>query len=199
MKWVLKRIDKETNHRFLNLYTYHFAVGEEGKDYSYFVASRHENIEDLRAKTQDFSRPDGVLIVLYREGKKGKEVLLVKEYRPALKAYCIEFPAGLMDEEDEDEIATARREAKEETGVEASNLSLLMPPSPTSSGLSDETVSVVIGEVKEEGQTSLEEFEDIGHKFVSLRELKRILDDPTLIVAANVRLICLLLLERWGK
>lgn len=197
MNWKLASIQKDTEHRFLNLYTLHYEVN--GKPYSYFVASRHENMADLRANNKEYRRSDGVLIVAYREGKEEKEILLVKVFRPALNAKCLEFPAGLLDIEDSDELEAAKREAKEETGVTLSHLELLMPSSPTSSGLSDEEVAVVMGEVTSQGEKSLEEFEDIDGGFYPLSKVKELLEDKDALIAANVRLICLLLLERWGK
>lgn len=45
---------------------------------------------------------------------KGKSIILVKQYRPPLGKYLIEFPAGLSDENESPE-TTALRELKEET------------------------------------------------------------------------------------
>ncbi|KAI8371568.1 NUDIX hydrolase domain-like protein [Radiomyces spectabilis] len=43
------------------------------------------------------------------------ELLLVIQYRPAIGKYCIEFPSGLIDA-NEEPIISAQRELKEETG-----------------------------------------------------------------------------------
>ncbi|KAI9497613.1 NUDIX hydrolase domain-like protein [Zychaea mexicana] len=45
------------------------------------------------------------------------ELLLVVQYRPAIQRYCIEFPSGLIDQ-DEDPIDAAAREFHEETGYQ---------------------------------------------------------------------------------
>ncbi|RCH87237.1 hypothetical protein CU097_000524, partial [Rhizopus azygosporus] len=44
------------------------------------------------------------------------ELLLVIQYRPAIKRYCLEFPSGLIDANDDDPLISAQRELKEETG-----------------------------------------------------------------------------------
>jgi 8-oxo-dGDP phosphatase len=44
------------------------------------------------------------------------EVVMVRQYRPALDAYCLEIPAGMRDVVGEDPQDTAIRELQEETG-----------------------------------------------------------------------------------
>ena len=51
----------------------------------------------------------------------GGEVILVEQYRVPIGMVCLELPAGLIGDEDEDEddLASARRELEEETGYRA--------------------------------------------------------------------------------
>ena len=199
MDWVLKGISQETDHKHLNLFTFHYAVVKEGKetDYPYFVASRRSKGK-LTALTHDFARPDGVLIAAIKEGKD-PSLLIIEEFRPAIGSHIIAFPAGLMDEEDTDVTETAIREAEEEAGVRLEDIRLLCPPSPTSAGLSDENVAVVEGKVSALSETHLEMFEDINARFVSFKELRNLLEDKTVVIALNVRLCMLYLLERYER
>jgi len=199
MDWKLMKIDQETDHRFLNFFTFHYTVQDEKgtRDYPYFVASRHDR-EHLVVNSEKPLRPDGVLIVALTEENE-PSLLVIREFRPAFNDFIIALPAGLMDEQDPSPLVTASRECQEETGMILSDVSLLCPGSPTSAGLSDEVVAVVEGTIKAQGQSALETFEDISASLVPLSSLRDILDDPNVIVALNVRLLMLFVLERYEK
>jgi ADP-ribose pyrophosphatase len=49
---------------------------------------------------------------------ENEDILLVKQFRPALMRETLEIPAGTMDNEEEDEIGCLLRELKEETGLD---------------------------------------------------------------------------------
>lgn len=199
MEWKLVDIEQETEHKFLNFFTLHYEVKENGaiRPYSYFMASRHDK-EHILAKTKDYSKPDGVVMALYKKDEEGVKVLLTSQYRPPIGAYLTSFTAGLLDEGD-DVVSAAKREAKEEAGLLIDKVEVIAPPSPTSSGLSDELVSIVMAEVVGESNKHLEDFEDISTSFVPLSEIPDILKDPRRVVPLNVRLVLLLMLERFGR
>jgi len=201
MKWSLIGVEQETNHPYLNFFTLHYEVAfEDGKirNMDYYMASRHDK-EHLLARLEKLTRPDGVLIALYEKNKEDIKFLLTKQFRQPIGKRIISIPAGLMEENDKDVFETARREAKEEAGVIIDDLELLAPPSPTSSGLSDETVSIVLARIVKKETTKLEEFEDISTMLVDASSLRKMLNDESYLFAANVRLICLYLLERFAK
>jgi ADP-ribose pyrophosphatase len=50
-----------------------------------------------------------------------KEILLIKQYRNAVKQHLLEIPAGTMDRDSETPLLCAKRELAEETGFQATS------------------------------------------------------------------------------
>lgn len=55
----------------------------------------------------------------------GQEVIMVRQYRPAVNRELLEIPAGKLDSQDEPPEMTAQRELEEEIGKRAGHLELL--------------------------------------------------------------------------
>lgn len=200
MKWNYIKADKETEHKFLNFYTLHYEVIKDDnskKDYTYFLASRNEDKNDLRIVKQDFKRADAVLIGAYLIKNNKLYLLLEKQYRPALNHEVYSFPAGLVDKEDNSIEEAAKRELREETGYSLNDIQLIVPPSPTSEGLSDECNAVVIASLAAKGIDQKEEFEDIQAKLYDKEEIKKLLEDKDIIFSNPARILILFLLEKY--
>ncbi len=92
-------------------------------------------------------RGRAVVIVLprFRNG----DTLLVSQYRPAVAAHCLEFPAGLVgdvtDQAEESLLQAAQRELLEETGYLARRLTPLFR-GPSTPGMSSEIVDFILAE-----------------------------------------------------
>jgi 8-oxo-dGTP pyrophosphatase MutT (NUDIX family) len=86
---------------------------------------------DLLAKTMQpgeapyysLRLPDYAAIIAITDDQR---VLAVRQYRPALERYALEFPSGILDPGESPE-AAALRELREETGFEAAELEPLCP------------------------------------------------------------------------
>ncbi len=70
------------------------------------------------------------------------DILLVRQFRPVLDGFVVEFPAGLNDR-DESLLEAARRELVEETGCTAEEF-IFLAEGPISSGLSTEVLTVFL-------------------------------------------------------
>lgn len=101
---------------------------------------------------------DGIVAIVPVTGEG--EMILIRQFRPPVDAYVIEFPAGLNDRgENAEEVAS--RELLEETGYEAKEMTFLAK-GPLSSGSSREVLTVYLAKGLEfKGIVQREETEDI--------------------------------------
>ncbi len=98
------------------------------------------------------------------------EAILIRQFRPPLNNYVIEFPAGLNDRGETHE-AAAVRELREETGYEAREM-LFLAEGPLSSGASAEVLAVFLAKgLSYVGVGQRDETEDIEVLKVPLDEL----------------------------
>lgn len=90
-------------------------------------------------------RPDAVAVVALRTGDEGElEVALVSQPRPALDKELLEIPAGIIEPHERDSPAhAAARELLEETGLEASELHMLVAEYP-SPGYTTEVITIYL-------------------------------------------------------
>lgn len=165
----MKLIDvvQQTSNKFLNMYKLKL-ITKTGKEKDYFVASRKE-IDKLICKTKDHNCCDGVMILpITKEG----EVVILKQFRPAINDYIYELPAGIIDEGETIEEA-AKRELYEETGLNSLSYEVILKPSYSSVGMSDETTAVVKMLVEGEiTNKNIEEEEEIEILKIKLKDAK---------------------------
>lgn len=88
------------------------------------------------------------------------EMILIRQFRPPVNNYVVEFPAGLNDRGETPEEA-ASRELLEETGYEAGEM-IFLAKGPLSSGLSGEVLSAFLAKgLKFKGLGRHDETEDL--------------------------------------
>ncbi|HIT89860.1 MAG TPA: NUDIX hydrolase [Candidatus Merdenecus merdavium] len=180
----IEHLERLTANQYLNLYK---ATGKNkvNKNFTYYVASRAKDVKDLKMKTRKNS-PDGVIIFsLY--GDKKDQVVLVRQYRTSIDDYIYEFPAGLV-ELDEDYKAAGIREMKEETGLTFIPLpvdAMYEKPYFTTIGMTDESCATIYGYSQGEPNVKgLEENEELEVIIADRREVRRILKEE------NVAIMC---------
>jgi 8-oxo-dGTP pyrophosphatase MutT (NUDIX family) len=114
--------------------------GSAPKSRTYEMVER-ANHEDRRVSTG----VDAVILctsIVYPVTRKSPEVLLIKQFRPPLDRYVIEFVAGLR-EGDESAEEAGRRELKEEVGYEYVQVNSTHGPVSLEPGISSSTASMV--------------------------------------------------------
>ncbi len=84
-------------------------------------------VAKTRGKWEYVSRTRGIRAAVILAVDEEGHVLLVEQFRVPLGRACIELPAGLIGdgEEDEDDIAAAARELEEETGYRAERMEVI--------------------------------------------------------------------------
>ncbi len=107
--------------------------------------------------------------------KESKNLILIKQFRPATGKYVIEFPAGLIDEGYSVE-ETAIKELIEETGY-TGTIDKLYPASYSSAGLTCESIFMAVmsidenSEINQNVKQQLEGTEDIEPIIVPFNNL----------------------------
>ena len=185
----IKEIIRQTQNKFLNMFEYR-GTNKVGHQFRYFVASRAEKEEDLKAVSGE-NNPDGVIMyALYGEDKD--RVVLIRQYRIPLGGYIYEFPAGLV-EKGEDFRDCAVREMHEETGLVMKPIeagTMLEAPRFTTAGLTDESCCMVYGYASgEPSRKYLEEGEDIQIILADRDEVRRILKEERVALMCAYQLM----------
>ena len=134
----------------------------EGEHLRFLRARGWEYVEHRKAK-------EAVMVVAVTSDDR---LVLTDEFRPAIDARMICLPAGLVgDVQEEGALDAARRELREETGYEASELELL-GRGPGSAGASSEIVTFFLARsVRSAGEQAPEDREIIRVHVVPLAEL----------------------------
>ena len=173
-------IKKLSDNRYLNLYELD-ATFRDGSRAPYYVASRRKSTDTIKAATHD-NRADGVILYgVYGEEKD--RVVLIRQYRYPIDGYVYEFPAGLV-EPDEDMLAAGVREMFEETGLAFTPVQTARPFF-TSVGMTDESCGTVFGYCSGEPSNAHQEgSEDIQVVLADRAECRRILKEE------NVAIMC---------
>lgn len=181
---ILNKLEKQTDNKFLNMYKANF-TNKAGKDFDYFIVSRRDNVDNLSCKT-GMPKCDAVSIIPFFEND---DLVLIKQFRPAVNAYLFEFPAGLVDK-GETVLDAVTRELKEETGLDVEDIApFVAVPSYNSAGMTDEALCIYAATVK--GNPSLdfkEENEDIEIIILKKNDIRKFLNEHTNI-ALKTRMI----------
>lgn len=174
------KIEKQISNRFLSFYELE-AVFRNGSKAPYYMVSRNPDPATLKAVTHH-NRPDGVILYgVYGEQKD--RVVLIRQYRFPIGGYVYEFPAGLV-ENDEDLMQSGIREMYEETGLEFEAVACTKPFY-TTVGMTDESCGMVFGYCKGQPTSAHQETtEDIQVVIADRDECRRILKEE------NVALPC---------
>lgn len=175
--------------KFIKLYDLNYAEGKH-----YFVATRNGKGNLVAVKSdEDFKKmlPDAVTcIVIIKQNNEEEKLLLSYEYRYPTGQFLLSPPAGLIDPEDSacecPQIEAAKREIKEETGLDVKDgdtVRLVSPLSFSTPGMTDESNALVLAVINVDNLDGIDQSGAVGSelfdgiKLVGKDEARKILAD----------------------
>ncbi|WP_457554222.1 NUDIX hydrolase [Desulfobacula sp.] len=165
-------VKKITNCKYLNLFSIHYKDRVDCEK-EWIFASRSKELNPLE---KDYTIPDAVVIVPFH--MQEKKLVMIKEFRVALGGYQYGFPAGLIDKGETIEQA-GKRELFEETGLTLKRVLQKSPSIFSSSGLTDESISLLFVECEGSPSSRFNETsEEIEVIMLSRDQAKDILYHP---------------------
>ena len=176
----------------------------DGSPYEYESVSR-KGLDAYRAELERNARgeaptSDAVCIVpVLPDGS----LLMIREFRYPLNAWCIAFPAGLV-EPGEDLAAAVDRELREETGFRvrrdvADPVRPLRQSGYSSTGLGEENVRVVFADVERAGDAQPEANELIEAFVLPAGEVRAFLDANATPIGTRAQLVLEVIAARAGE
>ncbi len=180
----LKKIEKVCEGKYITRY-----------DLTYNTENNHLKVYEMISRNHDIKTKDDLnngkvdAVVLIIHSVNGERILLNREYRLAAGEWVYNFPAGLIDEgETPDE--SAKRELKEETGLELICIDDHIGESYSAVGFSNEKNVCIVGKAKGNITKSDSEYEEIKAAWYTKKEVKKLLSEC--IFAGRTQAYCYL-------
>lgn len=184
----VKKVTKQTDNRFLNLYLLDSET-RDGQKITYELASRAKDINGLKLSGEE-KASDKIANAVMICAVTGDKLVLEKQFRYPLDDYIYELPAGLIEKGEKTEDAGVR-EFYEETGMKLMLIKSFGSSRPffSSAGMTDESISLVYGFASGTPTSEHEEStEDIEVILADRWECQRILKEE------NVSTMCALVM-----
>ncbi|NQT25419.1 NUDIX hydrolase [candidate division KSB1 bacterium] len=122
------------------------------------------------------------------------DVVLVRQYRPAIQKTILEIPAGLLDD-GEDEESAAKRECEEETGYRPKKLQRLLHYA-HAEGYSTGWITLFVAtDFEQTGQISLDNTEHLEPVQMSFTELQNLVLQNEIVDSKTI--LSAILAEKW--
>lgn len=177
-----KEIKLKHKGQFLKLYDFIY-INRVGNLKTYEVISR-DNINNIEEVLEN----EPMAVVLFILDRTHTKVLLNKEFRMAVNNYVINMPAGLIEVGETFE-ETAKRELKEETGLDLVKIIDIMPPTYSAVGVSNEKTVCIVCEADGVIGGNPEEDEDIEAFWVDKENAEKLLYGNNILLAARTQML----------
>ena len=128
------------------------------------------------------------IVTVIVKSLKSDKYLFIEQFRVSVQDRVLEFPAGLVDENEFVDQA-AIRELREETGYSQVNIEYKTSFTPKTAGLTNEMASIVYCTIESEelkGSTEMDDSEDITYFWFSPEEFFHYIENNKVLVANDV-------------
>ncbi len=184
---TFKSIKKVFEGKYINRYDVVYET-KDHKEKVYEMISREKDLKNQEELRGD--KADSIVLILTNED--GSKLLVNKEFRLATGEWIYNFPAGLIDPGESPEEA-ARRELREETGLEICAIDDILGLSYSAIGFSNEKNLTFVGKARGVFKESSDTTEEIEPLWISKEEMRELL--KTKRFAARTQSFCYL----WSK
>jgi ADP-ribose pyrophosphatase len=168
------KIKKITDCKHLNLFSIQYRDRVETKK-NWVFASRSDHPDPFN---QSPVLSDAVVVVPFHA--KEEKLVIIREFRVALGGFQYGFPAGLVDK-GETIVQAGKRELFEETGLKVTQILKSSPSIYSSSGMTDESISLLFVECDGRPSNKLNEpSEDIEVMMLSREAAADLISKPDL-------------------
>ena len=179
-------LQKIAETKWLKLFTRTY-IDKKGFNRLWDFCSRKENPD------KNTHNPDAVVVVQFLPDGR---MVIIKQFRPAIKDYIYENIAGLVDDNDSDILDAASRELLEEVGLTMTTTNAHYNILYNSVGITDESCSYVFCQAEGELSTDLnEESEDIEIVAIHRYHANEIILNPRNKISAK----CWLVLQAYAN
>lgn len=160
-----KSIERKDGGHFLHRYDLHY-TDAQGAERTYEMVSRNGNIESF---DQLVNHPaDAVVMTITDE--TNEHMVLIHEYRMELGQKIYGLPGGLIDPGETPE-ECARRELREETGLELLEIREVLPAAACTVGIGDERTICIFATAKGEFHPDRATGEEIEARWYTREEV----------------------------
>ena len=166
---IFKSIKKVHEGAFVHRYDISYET-KDGRKKIYEMISRNPRIKTL----EDLQKKEANSVVLILHDESGEKLLLIREFRLSMGDWIYSFPAGLIEPGETPE-ETARRELKEETGLDLVNIKEILPLCYSAVGFSNETNLCAVGTAAGTFQESSSAVEEIEAGWYTKEDVRRLL------------------------
>ena len=126
--------------------------------------------------------PDWAMVVPVLETPRGREFVMVRQWRHGARELSVEFPGGVL-EKDEDAAIAAARELREETGYSAGRIEKLGVFNPNAAIMSNRIHFFLASDLKSPLEQELDEDEYVEVEIIPWKEVFSGLGKPPYIHA----------------